>query len=107
MSTKGKRPKFEFALRQRVVVTTDLSRSGVIMKRSARKYTGGTLAYLVKKDHNGESEWYPGFSLAATESEAANAPTEIRLWQCAFGDFHGTQAEADACDGTIHRKGDK
>lgn len=81
VSRRGARPKdphvYELALGQRMAVVTDFGRFGTIIDRSATLYEGGTEAYLIKRERDGVSEWYPRFSLAADANEAA--PTEVTV----------------------------
>lgn len=92
------RKKFKLGLRQRVVIVTDLERGGVILKRSARKYELGTDAYLVKRDSDGASEWYPEFSLTTEASSAQSAPSEVNWYLCALNHHHSSASEAVDCD---------
>lgn len=69
---------FELRMGQRVSIVTDFGRGGVIQRRSASMYEGGTEAYFVKRDRDGASEWYPRFALA-TDGDIERAPTEINV----------------------------
>jgi hypothetical protein len=99
VSSKAKRQKWRFALQQRVVIVTDLGRTGLVVKRSAQVYAPSpTHAYRVTKDHDGTTEWYPEFSLSAEGQDATSAPVEIMKYKCAAGHFHDSQSEAIDCD---------
>lgn len=70
----GKDPhEYEFPIGQRLFITTDLGRTGVVRARRYDELTA-TEHYLMEREKNGSREWYPRMSLCISKDEIAQQP---------------------------------